>query len=226
MKINHLFFATFLVVVTAVAVTAQSDAKSAFRRGDVLVAQEQYKSAIEEYGKVSSRDREFYARAIYNIGVCYYELWQTEEAIVFYKRAIQLKQGDYPRASYALGVALEDQRRLAEAREAYQNAVNTSRGEFGLAIYKLGLIEARAGEFEKAATLFRNEASREGPQVPASHNNLGVMLLGLGLLKEAEKEFVIALRESDGRLDEAVHNLNLCRSTMATLRQDYRISEN
>jgi hypothetical protein len=33
-----------------------------------------------------------------------------------------------------------------------------------------------------------------------------------GLLKEAEKEFVIALKSSDGVFADAAHNLKLCRS--------------
>jgi tetratricopeptide (TPR) repeat protein len=40
------------------------------------------------------------------------QIGQTEEAIVFYKRAIKLKQGNYRRAFFALGVALDDQGRV------------------------------------------------------------------------------------------------------------------
>jgi hypothetical protein len=47
------------------------------------------------------------------------------------------------------------------------------------------------------------------------------MLAQLGFLKEAEQEFVIALRQANG---DAAHNLNLCRSLTASLRQDYKIS--
>ncbi len=117
MKIRSFLFATIILASTTGVLNAQStESKSSLKRGDAFVAQENYKAAIEEYRKVSARDGDLYARAIYNIGVCHYELWQTEEAIVFYKRAIELKQGNYPRASYALGVALEDQGRLTEAK--------------------------------------------------------------------------------------------------------------
>ncbi len=115
MNIKSLLFATFILATAAFHINAQ-DTKSALKRGDAFVAQENYKAAIEEYKKVSSRDRDSYARAIYNIGVCHYELWQTEEAIIFYKRAIELKQGSYPVASYALGVALEDQKRFGRSK--------------------------------------------------------------------------------------------------------------
>jgi tetratricopeptide (TPR) repeat protein len=206
MKFRNLFFATFLAISFPFTINAQQD-NSPLMRGDAFVVQENYQAAIEEYGKVSHRDRERYARAIYNIGVCHYELWRTEEAISFYKRAIELKLGNYPAASYALGVALEDQNKFAEAKIAYQQAP-----AFGPAIYRLGLLQAKAGEFKRAAELFRDAASRNGRHVPASHNNLGVMLAQLGFLKEAEKEFAMALKSSDGVFEDAAHNLKLCRS--------------
>lgn len=216
MRFKNILFATIIFATTA-------NAQSALKRGDDFVAQENYKAAIEEYSRVSIDDANSYARAIYNIGVCHYELWQTEEAIIFYKRAIELKHGDYPRASYALGVALEDQGRLAEAKQAYTRAGNN----FAPAIYKLGVLEATAGEFTKAADLFRDAASRKGEHVPASHNNLGVMLARLGLLKEAEKSFIVALKSSNNRLEDAAHNLKLCRSLMLSTRlrdsQDFRL---
>jgi tetratricopeptide (TPR) repeat protein len=208
--LKNVLFATIILAATAVTLNAQS----ALKRGDVFVAQENYKAAIEEYSKVSINDANSYARAIYNIGVCHYELWQTEEAIIFYKRAIELKHGNYPRASYALGISLEDQGLLAEAKQAYEQA----RNNFAPAIYKLGVLEARSGEFTKAADLFRDAAARKGDHVPASHNNLGVMLARLGLLKEAEKSFIVALKESDNRLNDAAHNLKLCRSLMLSTR--------
>lgn len=218
MKFKHFLFATIIFATTA-------NAQSALKRGNTLVAQENYKAAIEEYRKVSTHDANSYARAIYNIGVCHYELRQTEEAITFYKRAIELKHGNYPRASYALGVALEDQGQLAEAKQAYEQA----RNNFAPAIFKLGVLEARSGEFAKAADLFRDAAARKGEHVPASHNNLGVMLARLGLLKEAEKSFIVALKESDNRLDDAAHNLKLCRSLMLSTRlhgsQDFQTIE-
>jgi tetratricopeptide (TPR) repeat protein len=196
----------------------------AFKRGDALVAQEKYQAAIAEYNKVSPRDRDLYARASYNIGVCHYELWQTDEAIAFYRRAIELKQGNYARASYALGIALDDQGRSTEARAAYEQVLAASNRNFAPATYRLGLLEAKAGEFEKAAALFKEAASYAGKHVPASHNNHGVMLARLGFLQDAEKEFDKALRASDGRLADAAHNLNLCRSLTSALRPEYKLS--
>ena len=220
---KNLFFTAVMLLTTAIVINAQTDSKSILRRGDALVVQEKYRLAIEEYGKVSTHNRDSYAKAMYNIGVCHYELWQTDDAIEFYKRAIELKEGNYPRASYALGVALEDQGRTAQAKLAYEQAVRASRGEFARATYRLGVIEANAGEFEKAATLFREAASRDGEHVAASHNNLGVMLARLGFMNKAEQEFLIALKVANGRFDDATHNLNLCRSLTANVRSDFKL---
>jgi len=220
---NH-FFTAVLLLATAIAVHAQTDSQSILRRGDALVAQEKYELAIEEYAKVSTQDRDAYAKAIYNIGVCRYELWQTDEAIAFYKRSIELKEGNYPRASYALGVALEDQNKISEARLGYEQAVRASHGEFARATYRLGVLEAKAGEFEKAAAFFREAATRAGEHVPASHNNLGVMLARLGFIKDAEQEFLMALKAADGRYDDAAYNLSLCRTLSASVRRPYKLS--
>ena len=103
-----------------------------------------------------------------------------------------------------------------EAKHAYEDAIKASRNEFAPALHKLGVLEAKAGEFKRAANLFRVAASRDGQHRPASHNNLGVMLAQVGLLREAEAEFVMALKHSDGTLDDAARNLTLCRSMMST----------
>ena len=222
---KNICFATIFLLAIAVLTNAQpADSKSILRHGNALVAQEKYKLAIDEYSKVSTRDRDTYARAIYNIGVCYFELWQTDDAIAFFKRAVELKQGNYPKASYALGVALEDQGKITEARMSYEQAASASRGELARATFRIGVLEAKAGEFEKAAILFREAAARAGEHVPASHNNLGVMLANLGFMKEAEQEFIFALKASDGRFDEATHNLNLCRSLTAGIKREYKLS--
>ncbi len=218
MKLGNFFFSTIILASLVVIVNAQTiDPQAAIKRGDALVVQEKHALAITEYSKITENAGELYARAIYNIGVCYYELWQTGEAIRFYEKAIELRNGNYPRASYSLGVALEDQGNPAAARAAYEQSIKASQRQFGPAIYRLALLEAQAGESARAAALFREAASRDGAHVPASHNNLGVMLTRLGSFKEAEEQFVTALRKSDGALVDAAHNLNLCRSLTATL---------
>lgn len=212
-----------LLVVTCVATTmsqttlerVSSDAQVAIDKGNTLVAQGNYEHALRYYQTVGPESRELYSIALYNIGICHYELWHTAEAIVFYKQAIEQRKGLYPRASYALGVALEDLKRPREARDAYEQSLKASNGDYAVANYRLGLIAANEGDTETAVVLFRKALKHEGPHVAASHNNLGVVLARMRRLPEAEKEFATALRLTNGAFSDATYNLELCRRLLA-----------
>ena len=227
------FVLALLLLVLPVGVTAaqtsQADPKSAIDRGNRSFAKEDYQSALKEYRTVQSGAGETYAQALYNIGVSYYELWRTAEAIDFYRRAIEVREGGYPRASYALGVALEDQRQLAAAQAAYQQSIIASHGDYAPAHYRLGLLIAARGDYQAAAKSFKKALSLTGPHVPASHNNLGVMLARVGRLANARREFEIALRQAGGSFDDAAHNLKLCRALLnastGTEVSSFRVSE-
>ena len=214
MNIRKLSASIGLIVLMAGSSLAQPN--PALGRGNELFKQEKYELAIKEYQQVPFNNEGDYARALYNIGVCYYELWRTAEAISFYQHAVAIKRGNYPIASFALGVALEDENRLSEAKAAYRLTIQASKGKNGPAIYRLGLVFAREGDLENAAYLFRSAHARTGEHVPASHNNLGVMLAQMGKLGEAEVEFQTALTLSNGKFDDADHNLKLCRSLRST----------
>lgn len=185
------------------------------KRGNDLVAKKEYEAALREYGRVPVTAGKVYAQSLYNMGVCYYELWRTEEAVVFYRLAVETRAGHYPRASYALGVALEDLGRVAEAKEAYRQSITASHAAYAPAYFKLGVVLAREGDIKTAADFFKKAIVRSRDQLPASHNNLGVMLARMGRLSEAEREFQIALRQMYGTDDDAAHNLKLCRSLLA-----------
>ena len=224
MSIRKLILGTSLLLMIAGFASAQDlSSDSAITRGNRLVAQGQYKLAIKEYGRVSSSD-DAYAQAVYNIGVCYYELWHTGEAIEFYKRAIELRQGKYPNASYALGVALEENNKLAEAKDAYAEAIKASPGNNPVANYRLGVVWATEGNFETAAKYFKAASIRKGEHAPASHNNLGVMLARMGRLSEAEVEFTTALQQTNGAFADAAHNLKLCQRLMLTAKTQGEIA--
>lgn len=215
------FLLALLLLVSSVGVVAGQtrptdlgNPAAAIERGNTSFAKADYQAALREYGSVPSSAGETYAQALYNIGVSYYELWRTAEAIDYYRRAILARHGAYPRASYALGVALEDQGKVAEAKQAYQQSIVESRGENAAAQYRLGVLNAVQGEYQVAADSFRKALMHPGLHLPASHNNLGVMLARLGDLKDAQHEFEIALRQSGGEFDDAAHNLKLCRSLL------------
>jgi tetratricopeptide (TPR) repeat protein len=213
--IRNLFYAVTLSVALGGSISAQNS-RSAIEYGNKLYAQAKYELAIREYRRVGPSDGEVYAHAIYNIGVCSYELWRTDEAITLFKEAIALRHGNYPIASYALGVALEDVKKFPEAKDAYRQSVQTSQGELALPIYRLGVLLANEGDTEAAANHFREASKRRGEHTAASHNNLGVMLARMNRLGEAETEFKIAVRQSTNGFADAEHNLRLCKSLRAT----------
>jgi tetratricopeptide (TPR) repeat protein len=229
------FLFTLLVLVSSVGVVAAQTppvdqaAAIVIERGNRSFAKEDYQAALRAYASVPASAGETYAQALYNMGVSYYELWCTAEAIDYYRRALVARHGHYPRASYALGVALEDQGHLAEAKEAYHQSIVESRGENPAAHYRLGVLNAGQGEYQMAADFFRNALKYPGLHVPASHNNLGVMLARLGRLRDAQHEFEKALRQSGGDFDDAAHNLKLCRSLLTATSSKqvaaFRVSE-
>jgi tetratricopeptide (TPR) repeat protein len=212
---SGLFTALLLLTLgcaTAAAQGANGRARENIARGNERYARGEYKSAVEEYGRVTRADGEAYAQALYNIGVCRFELWQTEGAAQAYRQALDARGGRYPKASYALGVALEELKRDAEAKEAYEQAAVKG---YAPAHYQLGMLAARAGDDEGAAGHFREAIRRSKDKFPASHNNLGVMLARAGRLSEAEREFEAAVRGSDVPFEEAAGNLRLCRRLLA-----------
>jgi tetratricopeptide (TPR) repeat protein len=212
-----------LLVMLLVSVAAGQhfpiDPAESIKRGHARYSQAEYLNAIDEYGRVTPQSGKLYSQALYNIGVCYYELWRTEDAVDMYKKAIAARKGSYPVALYALGVALEDLKRQDEAKEAYRQAVaaSTSR-EMGAAHFRLGLLLTNEGEYETAKTHFTEAIKRETS--PAGHNNLGVVLALNGNLQQAEREFEVALKEAGGTFPDATYNLKLCRSLLRTSSKD------
>src|ERR1044072_45679 len=216
---SRLFTALLLLTLCCATAVAQESgrAQEIITRGNGLYARGEYKSAIAEYERVARTEGEAYAQALYNIGVCRFELWQTEEAARVYRQAVEARGGRYPKASYALGVALEELKRASEAKAAYEQAAAK---DYAPAHYKLGMLAASAGDEAGAAEHFREAIRRPKEKFPASHNNLGVMLARAGRLSEAEREFEAALRQSDAPFEEAEGNLKLCRRLLAGQSKD------
>jgi tetratricopeptide (TPR) repeat protein len=226
---------SFLLLVLMVQVVLCQQASSAqardlIKRGNEKYEREEYQAAIDLYSQIPASSGEVYARAAYNIGVCYYELWRTEDAVAMYEKAIELSPHGYARASYALAVALEDLKRFDEAKKAYRQAIRASGNKYAPAYFKLGVIALNEEDWETATTLFRAAIALSNDQLPSSHNNLGVALARAGKLREAQREFEIAARRKDGARDDARHNLDLCRTLLGAeantvLISDLRIRE-
>jgi len=129
MRQKELLLATLMMTLlggVTLAQTSREDALDAIRRGNEKYAKSEYEPAIREYRRVPLSAGESYATSLYNIGVCYYELWMTEEAIVYYRRAVEARKGRYPMALHALGGAQRSG--TARGRERSLQAINRHLG--------------------------------------------------------------------------------------------------
>ena len=114
--------AMLALLILGTAARAQSDSNP-FERGTTAYMVGAYELAIREYSQalISSDNR--YQEAIYNIGVCYYELGRKDEAAKWFRSAIKARGGRY---AIACGRRLRSPSGLPEPRGL--RAGVTSRG--------------------------------------------------------------------------------------------------
>jgi Flp pilus assembly protein TadD len=85
--------------------------------------------------------------------------------------------------------------------------VKSSDGKHAEALFELGLESQRVGDDRAALEHYRRAAAQSKDNIPACHNNLGVILAKAGLLDEAGREFEAAVKRSCGKFAEASQNL-------------------
>jgi Tfp pilus assembly protein PilF len=77
-------------------------------------------------------------------------------------------------------------------------------------LFELALESQRAGDDRAAFDYYQQSIRQSKDRIPASHNNLGVILAKSGMIEEATREFETALRQSRGKFAEASQNLARC----------------
>lgn len=177
------------------------------KRGEFEKALKLFQASLPSNKNVEAK---FAARVHYNLGVCFYQLKETEKAIGEFERAINLSAGKYQKASYALGMAYTDLHNWSAAENSFQSAlkIDSLNGE---AWFDLALIYLRQQNYENAEMAFRNAISYKSVAVPDAHNNLGVIFALKDDWQNAEKEFKIALDLSNKTSIEAAENLRFCK---------------
>lgn len=210
-------FSLILMVGAGATANGQGrDAADHFQLGNLAYNRGQYQLAITEYQQVLSEIGGNRSAAHYNIGVCYQHMERLNAALDHYKSAIDMREGRYPVASYALGVTLEELGRLEEAKEAFRQAIRASGGSNAAATFEIGLISHAQGDFAAAARAYKEAMiGSVGKNAASCHNNLGIVLAVSGNYREAEHEFMVALKQSHGKLVEAGQNLALCKQLYA-----------
>jgi predicted Zn-dependent protease/TolB-like protein len=153
-------------------------------------------SALPSYAKVpKTHDR--YLEALFSIGVCRLTMNQPDQAEEAFAMLQILLRGssapgvDFPEVLNNLAIAKARQNKLAAAQEDLKRASALDPDEDDYP-FNLGLIAVRQGDFNGAATLFR-EASHREPDVPEDRSLLVAALEKAGKQEEADQERNAAL---------------------------------
>ncbi len=207
----------FLTVVLAVSVSAQTPLVSqTFDEGTRMARAGNYENAIENYrraillAKAETVTDDFLAKVHFNIGVCFYNLKQTAEAVEEFTEAIKLSRRSYQKAFYALGMAQSELKNWRKAADAFREAVSLKKKD-GEAWFDLGLVLLEEKDFESAEKAFRNAIKLKSIGAADAHNNLGVIFALRTDFPSAESEFKRALIKSNGKSVEARNNLQFCK---------------
>jgi tetratricopeptide (TPR) repeat protein len=217
-KAGYITVLILFLFSTVIAQEVQTDSvgRVFIERGNNLAATGDYQKALREYQRGLIFESGDKAILHYNIGVCYYHLGLTQKAVQEYKTAIRERRGEYQKAWRSLGVAHSELKDWTNAKAAFKKAIEQSNGADAEACFELGMVLVHERDYKSAIDCFQQAIKHGGKFFPASHNNLGVMYAKTGNLDQAKREFEIALKQSDGRLEEAVTNLKLCQTLLAS----------
>jgi len=212
------FIFIFIAALTfAVSVSAQTNLTNrAFETGTRAAQAKEYERAIADYrrailfSETENRSDDFLARIHFNIGVCFYNLKQTAEAIGEFTEAIKLSKRNYQKAFYALGMAQRELKNWRASETAFREAVGLKKYD-GEAWFDLGLVLLETKDYEAAEKAFQKAIKYKSVGAPNAHNNLGVIFALKNDFPAAETEFKAALTASDGKSVEARNNLEFCK---------------
>lgn len=208
---KKLIFVSLFVFVLHFGAFAQS---SDFDLGLKLAQTGDFQSALPHFQKSIDKNlsENKLAQIHYNIGVCFYRLKQTNEAVTEFSKAVRLNQ-NYEKAFYALGMALSDLKNFTEAEIAFRNTIKLAGGGNGEAWFDLAFVFVAQKKYDEAFASFQKAINFESKAIGDSHNNLGVIYAMKGNLKSAEKELKAAEKLKS---EEAVNNLQILRSAIIT----------
>ena len=125
-----------------------------------------------------------------SLGNALMERGQIAEAVVHYRRALQIKS-DFAEALSNLGNALTESGQFDEAIRNLQDAL-AIKPHLVSAHYNLGNVQREIGRFDEAEKSYR-EAIRLSPNLVEGYNNLGSVFRSKGLPDEATSNFLRAL---------------------------------
>ena len=121
-------------------------------------------------------------RYLVQMGICYWELGRSQEAMATFEKAIQLYP-NYALSYYDLGITLERMGKRDEAKKQYQMAINKDPYYFN-AYVNLGLLLAETKDYEEALKMFKS-AIRIKPDDFPIYYNIATVYARMGKPKDA-----------------------------------------
>ena len=213
----------FILVVFAFSVAAQTPlAKQSFEKATIKAQNAQYEAAIEDYrtaifqAQFETANDDFRAVIHFNIGVCYYQLKNSDKAVEEFTEAIKLSRRNYQKAFYALGMAHGDLKNWRKAATSFHRAV-ALKPDDGEAWFDLAMVTLEEKDYAAAEKAFQKAIKYKSVSFADAHNNLGVISALKGDFAAAENDFENALIGSNGKSSEARNNLQFCK----TYKQNY-----
>lgn len=146
--------------------------------------------ALLQRAEAATRNETGSAEAHFNLGVALKARGQLVDALVRYRRALEIKP-DFLEAHYNLGNALRDVGQLDNAVASYRRALEI-KPDYIEAHNNLGNALSSLGQFDDAAASFRRVLELD-PDFVLAHSNLGNVLRDLGQLDSAASSYRRAL---------------------------------
>jgi Flp pilus assembly protein TadD len=141
------------------------------------------------YGSPYAPESSPYQEA-YNQGLRLHHARRHEEALAYFRRALELRPND-PLALAYVGVSLRNVGRMDEAEPYLRRAISPGVADY-IAHAAMGVVLGNLNRFGEAE-LYLRRAARFDP-TPERYNNLGWVLGNLGRLREAEAAYRAAVR--------------------------------
>jgi Flp pilus assembly protein TadD len=154
-----------------------------------------HQGAVECFEKVLTRyPHDIEANS--HLGIAYYQLGDLSKAREQFIKVLTLDKNNET-AKYNLEIVDKNIRQqraatLDRLMDKFQAQLRDD-PENPILLSNLGMIYIMKKEYEKALTLLQKAIALD-PRIPQAHNNLGIVLLELGRVAEARKEFETALK--------------------------------
>ena len=207
----------FIILAFTLATAAQTPLQQKlFTSGTENANRNEFKRALEDFrqtlllAKNEKNDDKFLARVHFNIGVCFFQLKDRQNAAVEFSEAIKLSRRDYQKAFYALGMVHAELKNWEQAENAFRDALKINKTD-GEAWFDLALVYIGKQNYSSAEKAFENAVKYRSVSLADAHNNLGVVFALKSDFDLAENEFKAALLVSDGKSIEARKNLQFCK---------------